>query len=334
MSRRKRRVWTRLCVCVAALLGFACWWQGWLFSEPSYRGKTVTRWLDTMTLFDQERDADERLERAPSPAVVASDPALRALRHIGSNAVPVLVHRLSEPPLWKPSDRLKAWLEWKWDQVRSRRAIPRPSPPNYCSPIQRARKMAAAFTLLALGTNANAGFTRAMEACTVAPSIASNEPPIQFVFMAVSRAGRSLPRSREQIIDEITAAMNHTNAFYRGSAASVTRYIGNPYPPAWKDILGRLTQDVDANVRREALWSLGIIAKGDDDVVRLAEAALRDAKNSAPVRAVAAMALGWAGAKATNALPLLREAQQDPDRHLQFRAREAIRAIEDRHSRD
>src|SRR5438128_1517582 len=239
-----------------------------------------------MTLFDQEPDADERppnVERAPSER----DPALRALRHIGSNAVPVLVHRLIEPPLWKPSDRFKEWLEWKWDQVRSRRAIPRPSPPNYCSQFQRARKMAAAFTLLALGTNANAGFKCAMEACKVTPSIASNEPPFQFVFMAVAKAGRSLPLGREQIIDEITAAMNHTNALYRGLAASVTRAVGNPYPPAWKDILGRLTQDVDANVRREALWSLGIIAKGDDDVVRLADAALRDAKNSAPVRAVA-----------------------------------------------
>src|SRR2546429_3431203 len=110
------------------------------------------------------------------------DRALRAWRIMGWTGVQVLVKRPSEPPLWKPSDRLKAWLEWKWNQVRSRRAIPRPSPPNYCSHIQRARKMAAAFTLLALGTNANAGFTRAMEACTVAPSIASNEPPIQFVF--------------------------------------------------------------------------------------------------------------------------------------------------------
>ena len=159
-----RKTW--IVVASVAVIVFVAWYRGWFSGEPTYHGKTVTQWLDSMALFDEDRNAEltgqNTFRYQRSPEVVTNDPALHALLLSGSNTVPVLVKRLTEPFQWPrtigPVSRLRIWAEWKWYRLRNPgSAAPRPAPNGYGS-FQRARHMAAALALLALGTDANAEF--------------------------------------------------------------------------------------------------------------------------------------------------------------------------------
>ena len=306
------------------------WRRGWFSGEPTYHGKTVTQWLDGTTLFKEDRNADETGRRhfpLPKPEVVTNDSALRALLHIGSDAVPVLVERLSEPPQWSgPTARLKAWAGWKWDQLwNPGRTIPRPVP-AYPSSLQKARKTAAASALLALGTNANAGVPRLLQVWATSPAgarVGADPSP----YMALRVAVSGLPERRDEITAGITAAMYHTNASIRRAAAVLTQTFGSE-SSLWKAMLLKMTKDDDAGVRQSVLWTLAVEDRGDPDVLRLLRATLTEKTNTSRLRVLAAAGLGLAGVRATNSLSLLHEALNDPDRDLQREARGAIRNIE------
>ncbi len=301
--------------------------------EPSYGGKTVTEWLDCMALFDDYRyPTNETRDYKFPPGALQKDPALQALLHLGPQAVPVLVQRLAEPP--EPerqslSSRAKDWWKQTWRRFRQPGALaPGPAPLRYSS-SQKARNMAAAFTLMALGTNRQGGFTRAMEANAAAPAPLGIPGGISMSWV-VPIIRHNLPEREAEIIAGIQAGLRHPNAECRCSAAnSVAGIIRDREPiPGAQDALMELTQDEDERVRQSALWALVTTDPRNAAVLRLAEAVLRERTNSARFRAFAATGIGFAREKAVHLLPVLREAAQEPDTHLQREATEAIKRIE------
>jgi hypothetical protein len=98
--------------------------------------------------------------------------------------------------------------------------------------------------------------------------------------------------------------------------------------PGVQDALMELTRDEDERVRQSALWALVTTVPRDAEVLSLAERVLRGRTNSTRFRAWAAAGMGMAREKAVHLLPLLREAAQETDTHLQQTAREAIERIE------
>ena len=334
-----RKTW--IVVASVAVIVLVAWYRGWFSGEPTYHGKTVTQWLDSMALFDEDRNAEltgqNTFRYQRSPEVVTNDPALHALLLSGSNTVAVLVKRLTEPFQWPrtigPVSRLRIWAEWKWYRLRNPgSAAPRPAPNDYGS-FQRARHMAAALALLALGTDANAGVPRLLEAYAASPPGATGNRDFS-LYDAMLVANSGLPHRRAEMIAGVMAATHHTNAVIRSASANLTRVFPDQLS-LWKEKLLKMTGDADTSVRIAATWALATEDRGDSDVLRLLEATLKDKANPARLRAYAASGLGLQGALATNSLPLLQEALSDTnralnndDRFLQRETRTAIRNIE------
>src|SRR6185436_4286161 len=134
---------------LAAILLLVAWQRGWFSRESTYRGRTVTEWLDKLVLFDY-REIPGGTQIVPrTPETVMRDPAFQALQRIGPKAVPILVQRVSDRADWGPEvtapKRWKMWLQWRWQEFRGSQ-VRRPAPIEW-SAAQRARKEAAAFIL-------------------------------------------------------------------------------------------------------------------------------------------------------------------------------------------
>src|SRR6266567_1616170 len=247
---------------------------GWFATEPAYGRKTVTAWLDSLLLSERRPDSAGNVQVVlRSPEGVANDPALHALLKIGSNAVPILVQRIYDRAEWPrevgPIERMRMWGQWTLNRLRGRGPNQRPSPRNF-SEFQRARKNAAGFALLALGTNANGGFTRYMEAYAAAPkheSIYGTKiagPPVgSFSSDIVCIAKSALPQRRDEIFEEILKGLHHTNAWCR--TVAIECVVEFPEEIAkWKNRLAELTQDEEPLVQEAALGGLILIVQKDE----------------------------------------------------------------------
>jgi len=170
MSRVKKA--SIIVAAVAVALLFMGIERAWFAAEPAWRGKTVTEWLDHLVLYEDRTTNGVLWVNPRSPEHLARDPALAAILKIGAKATPILVKRLQERADWHPAEglprRARLWMEWGWARLHHIAASP-PAPEGW-SRRQRARKDAAAFGLLALGKDANAGFGCLMEAYAGAPN--------------------------------------------------------------------------------------------------------------------------------------------------------------------
>src|SRR5438093_13732563 len=83
---RRERTALLFGIAVAMTLWFAAalLWRSGRDREPSSRGKTVTPWLDTMQLVPGQFD-------------LATDPAIAAIKALGTNAIPTLVSHIASP---------------------------------------------------------------------------------------------------------------------------------------------------------------------------------------------------------------------------------------------
>jgi hypothetical protein len=118
-----------------------------------------------MVLFHYERDSAGTREVHRSANAIASDPAFQVLLAMGDKAVPTLIERMTEPAeLPSELTRSERWnteLRWRWYRLKGGKGPGRP-PSGHWPSSQTMRKTAAAFTLLALGTNAQGGFSPLM----------------------------------------------------------------------------------------------------------------------------------------------------------------------------
>lgn len=320
-------------VAAVLLLGLLAWHGRWFATEPVVRGRTVTEWLDSMALFDEMRRRDETGQHSfhfvRSPEVLAGDPALTALVSLGSNAVPVLRQRITEPPSATAVERWRQWLGWSWERIRSSPPIPRPASPAYALPRDEARRSAAALALLALGTNQQAGLDVLMEASLTGSNQFTYTSDGSLDTLVVLRmANPGLPHRHAEMVAGLERLLAHPDPAHRRAAANDTRAFPEE-KPRWQPVLFRLaTQDPDTDVRRNALWALAAQGKPDLEVLSLCARTLADPVNPNRLRAFAAAGLGSGGASATNYLPLLKATLREKDSPLQREARSAIRRIE------
>ncbi len=251
--------------CLATVLVFVGWRRAWFSGEPAWRGRTVTEWLDRLALCEDRTNAAGTQSMLRAPEEVAHDPALEALRHFGARATPILVKRLQEPAQWDPdqsrSSRARLWARWLWSAIRHANLTDPPFPTAW-SEFQQKRKNAAGFAMLALGTNAHAGFVCFMEAYAYAPKHQSvsgksfEGPPVGAFPSLIARvANQSLPERRTEIAEGITQGLQHTNAWCRVVALKSVDGFSDQLG-RWKSLILQLTRDSDPLVQEAALSSL------------------------------------------------------------------------------
>jgi len=230
ITRKRSLVFAALAVMM--LLGFV-----WQSREPSYEGKTVTEWLDRLVLYTYKQDPNlGTLQIDRTPEAIAADPAFHALMAIGPRGAPVLTQRISDPAEFPPemplSERLSIRWRWAWYRLRG---------PTHATfgvfghwpETQKARKTAAAFTLVALGTNNHGGFIRFMEVYGTAPWFTSVYGATNLVgapegFIpgeAVKLAYSVQPQVRDEIIAGVKQGLQHTNAICQSMAVDCARVI-------------------------------------------------------------------------------------------------------------
>lgn len=249
---------------ITIVLAFIAWQLRWFSGEPTYRGRTVTEWLDRLTLYEHRKTADGGEVHLRPGGAVARDPALHALLTIGPKGVPTLLKRLADRAEW-PSDisaskRCRMWIKWKWNAVRGRRGD-WPAFYEWSEP-QKARKNAAAFVLLALGTNGGAGFTTYMEAYAAAPKFQSvyatgvAGPPVGSSSSMVTRSViNAFPDRRDEIRTAIFRGLEHTNAWCRIVAVECAREFLKEFLQH-KDLVLKLIRDEDPVVQGATLGAL------------------------------------------------------------------------------
>ena len=219
---------------IVILLGLS-WQLGWFQREPSHNGRTVTEWLDSLALYTKvtQPNGDIVMVYRSTDEMVA-DPAFQALQAIGSRAVPVLIKRIAEPADYPDgmsrSGRWMTRLQWTWYRLRGPKAT-RPVSAGWPR-IQIDRKTAAAFMLVALGTNGHGGFPRLMETYAAAPRFTSvygaklAGAPVGFAPSASMRfAWYACPQLREEIVAGVMSGLQHTNAMCQSMAVDCTAEI-------------------------------------------------------------------------------------------------------------
>ena len=273
-------------------------------AEPAYGGKTVTAWLDHLPIYKLEQNDIGWQTVLDTPDESTNNPAYRALMKIGPRAIPTLVQRISDPADWpRETGSLKQtqlWLEWNWSRLRSSHPPRRPAP-EFFSEWQQERKAAAGFMLLALGTNANAGFLRYAETLANAPkhksiygTEVSGAPEGTSPSIIVQSAVAAVPNQRKEIIGAMLSCLQHTNPYCRMTAVEGLRLLPETLP-LWKDRLVELTQDDDALVQEAALGCMVLIAQSKEqlkilpatEIRRCAEAVLANPKTTDRIRELA-----------------------------------------------
>ncbi len=309
------------------------WQRGWFSDEPTFAGKTVTRWLDTMPLLTDWRERDRTKQHSfdfPNTAAeVTNDPAIRAIQVLGTRAVPVLIRRLTPEPrpstLAEVNQRLLE-MGRSWWQGKTNLPPVQPLPPGS---REEARSLAAALGLMALSTNVDGGFLPVVEH-VVAYRLANPQPAHDFSLPADYWVATQLATiGWPELASQVRQCLWHTNAAGRAFAAYATRSFPKQMP-LWRARLLELARDPSDGAQTAALWTLATQISTDPDVLSLCHDTLAAKTNSLRLRRFAAAGLNFAGASATNSLPLLRTILIDnaEDRYVKTEARRAIRSIE------
>jgi hypothetical protein len=310
-SKKPRRIGLVVASLIAIML--LAWERGWLSNQPTYRGRTVTQWLDKLALYEYQYHADNTLmvmvPRAPDS--VAQDPAYHALLKIGSRGLAVYTNIISRRAEWSPSVRIwkrgRMWVAWRWHQLLGAQGG-RPAPSEWAQE-QTARKTAAGFALVALGTNAGGGFSKYIEVYASAPKHQTvygtrvAGAPVGVSSLDVVRSvALAVPERREEVLEEVLKALEHTNALYRCVALECAHAFRGELLQRRKEKLVRLTRDEDPLVQQAALGHLLLIAQIKDlinlmppsEIAQIARTALNDSTTSERLRSLAQKVLNLA----------------------------------------
>jgi len=232
LSSRQKQVGLPLLALVVLLL--AARQFGWPDREPRHEGKTVMEWLNSLVLYTNETRSNGDVVRVYRPRdQIVSDPAFQALQAIGSRGTRVLMERIAEPAGFPPemsrSERWRTRGRWMWYRLRGPGQATRPTSGSW-SRTQTARKTAAAFMLVVLGTNGHGGFSRLMETYAAAPRFTSvygaklAGAPVGFApSSAVALACSARPQLRDEIVAGVLQGLQHTNALCQAMAVDCAR---------------------------------------------------------------------------------------------------------------
>jgi hypothetical protein len=269
-------------------------------TEPSFQGKSLGGWLTEIMNAENDREAES---------------AKNAVRQIGTNAVPFLVHlmqaRDSRPKIFvmailRRQHVFKIRVENATDQL-----------------------LRATLGFEALGPQAS----------SAVPALTAMLNDSNTVYLA----GLALISVRPAGLDAVLAGLESTNTFTRRQCAGALAALG--VSPFWsegsrsrEDTLQRrghvavppllkALNDSDELVRTKAAAALGLLGQQPELVVPALIRNLHQT-NSWRVPASAAKALGRFGPDAASAIPELKKAAQHADLGVREAANSAIEAIE------
>jgi len=266
---------------IAALIAAACLLTGILLvalpgrsPEPQYHGRSLSEWLRTAPT-------------AGSPnALALSDEARDAVRHIGTNALPVLLRWISYDP-----------SQFKVTLLRLPGALPGSFNPAFLHRAEdRALDAQKAFAVLGPGARA------AIPELTRLAMTAHHE----------KRAGRcieALGRIGPEALPALLAVSTNTAGVARHRAAlTIKSYGTNAYSAV--PVLIQLLQDPVDSVAIEAAGALGKLNLSASNAVPALDTTLRGTNSFR--RAAAAYALAEFGPEAKAAVPQLKQVLADP----------------------
>ena len=257
-------------------------------AEPSHQGKPLSFWLEEIGYNQPETSRDE---------------ARKAIRAIGTNAIPWLIADLRlDEPRWK-----RIFKEWATKQPIVKVTYRTPD----------ARGFEAAWGFHALG--------------------AAGSPAIPELVKLLDQNPGHVPAALSWIgvdaVPALVAALTHTNRHVRAnaggalanavSAGGIPRTAAAAAVPIWLEQL----KDSDANLRYYAAWGLGTIGQQASICVPALIQALDDPVPA--VQSASAKSLQDFGPAAVDAVPALTSLFSSPDASVRQAVAGALSAIGD-----
>ncbi len=261
-------------IALAAVLALALWFV-LPAREPEYAGKKLSHWARQL----------ESVQDVESPA---RREAMRAIRHIGTNALPYLVMRLqASDPDW----RIEA-VDWVRHVLNK----------DLSGQLARRDQERAVLTFHVLGPTARPAVP------AVAALITNANPHIaDAAFMALTEIG--VP----ECVPPLVLTLTNGSAILRPAAAVGLGLLRGRAGDAGSALVQTL-QDGNAELRVEAARALGLIRQHAPIAVPALTRALGD--TNVQVMQAAALALGAFGTDAQSALPALRSLPMAVDEFL------------------
>jgi HEAT repeats len=295
-----RRKWRSGLVVALALAAIGIVLYASRNNEPSYQGRGLSRWLS-----DIENTLDEH----------EAEPAINAVRQIGTNAVPTLLSmmRAEDSKLKEAFITLLARLHIFRIRIAD----------------ANGKHLRALFGFQALGSQASSAIPEL--------KVMVNNPKI--VHFATAALVNISPNG----VEAATSGLQSTNALVRRETAGVlgipgiVRFTTNATPARMAVLraqaefavppLIRALNDSDELTRARAAISLGLLGQKPEIAVPALIKNLQ-VTNSWRVPASAAKALGRFGPRAAWALPALKEIATHSDSHVRETVAAAIQSIE------
>ena len=276
--------------------------------EPTYEGKTVTQWLDTMKLVPGQFD-------------FTTDPAVAAIRALGTNAIPMLVHHIKSTSdnaigletyagLREKMGPAGAYLPDKtslWDKRRE---------------TTYRRRAGAALGLMALGPEHQAGVPRIFD---VVSSLTVTNSKEKWAMVTVASSFRFTGAKDTAIITDLLGGLQNARAEVRLVTLWALGALERP-PASAFPMLTNFAADPQQRFRGLAIALLPRVGKDRPELVGLLATFLTDSSQR-DVQLAAIAQLRQLGTDALPALPLLEQAAEDPDPFVSKSARATVEHI-------
>jgi len=267
-------------------------------SEPHYQGHTLTYWLGECAKEPSTGFYVFALGTGARQAPLPDTECVRAVRAIGTNAVPTLLAWLS----YERSPAKRKLVTWLARRLGRSGRIPRWVVPEF----GRNRLAAVGFAILG---------ERSVSALPALANIATRtnrEAALMAVF-AMGKAGPAAVPFLETVLTNHAAIPRTTAAFMLGG-------LGTNAMPAVPTLV-QCVNDPDELVAVNALWAVGAVRQ-DERVFAAVTGALNDPRPR--FRMAALQALRSAGDKAA---PFVERALDDPDKGVRYRARAILESL-------
>lgn len=262
--------------------------------EPLHESKRLREWLD------------EGLRLVPSPYCRTGEFAhvTRALRAIGTNAIPILLEDLETP---EPA----RWVERLKDRAIGAGVL---------SPSQRHswRMRRTLWGFQALGTNLAPALPRLLKLSDEYCNETSMKPKGMYASQGLSCIGPAA-------VPDLERRLSSTDWRIRYRSADALASIGPEAEPAIPSLI-RTLKDTNDSVRGSVALALARIDRQPERLVPVFRQLLSDSNDTA--RLNAPYALQRFGPAAKSAVPELLRALNDPDPTLSIMARNALTVID------
>jgi hypothetical protein len=330
-----RRRWILIAAVCAIVLGSVLYTTFRNPGEPSYSGRRLSEWVDDISptvltrpgptavfwtgprrVVTRGRAITVQVPTGGLPMFVSGPfgptlqyppqhiAASRAIREIGTNAVPHLLQTIySRDPVWK-TKLITLWRKQKWVKLPFRTAVEKQ---ERALPALRELGPAVVWTWVEVLTNQSA-------------SVEVQQ------YAAVSLA--EMRKGAVPALATLLQFQDHTNRTIRGSVGAAIQYCDTDGLLA---SLYNLRGSPRDDYRASAAWSLGFICKNPDMSIPALVRAVADP--SPQVRASALEALPKFGTNAMAATNVIIRALSDPERRVRRAAANALDSLGVKHER-